>query len=717
MILNIFRRQFSILIFTILFTQVILSQENVEYELIDIEFVGNSKISSSELYDVISSRESPGWFSQFLNKYTSFGEEATYFDSLLIPQDINSLISYYYDQGFFKVKVSSGFILRQDEKEAQLFYYIDEGIPSHFASFKLLGIENIHRDFKAYLYSLVDVDTTQQYSRNIVDNVNSEIISYLRNRGLMFVDTEIPFVEIDTVKNIVDVQIKVNTGERYKISNIRVSKAGPGKDLVSDDLLKEIVNIDTGSYYNYYYLQRGQTRLYRTNLFTSAIVAGITADTLNKYVPINVSVDVGLLNEFAPEIILNNEDNQFNLGLGLGYIRKNFLGDARKFTIKTSAASQNILEFLSHPTLSDTTVIGYADLRTIFEQPFLLGQPIYTKLENYATIQKRKNEYNATLLGSKLSFDFELPPQVYLTGLSTSINWERSKYFYQESYLINILGKIIHRQYDVDQNFADSLAYFIVTDPEINYPKKSQSTNAVLAVELLANKTNDFIFPSKGYSIEVTLSDGNGMASLVSRAFGATLDSPKFYKILLNSSAYLPFYYSKESSFGIKFMIGNIHTYEGNKNRIPLNQRFISGGSNSLRGWKSRELIPQDVEFDPLALTPEEYQSLSVEQGIAGFFIVEGSIESRNRLIDKIGSALFIDFGNTFLAPSSFQFDKLAVAAGFGFRYYSDIVPIRVDFGFKIYDPQDPRSFFNKLNDTNVLGKHFSFHLGIGEAF
>ncbi|MBT8385912.1 MAG: BamA/TamA family outer membrane protein, partial [Ignavibacteria bacterium] len=99
-----------------------------------------------------------------------------------------------------------------------------------------------------------------------------------------------------------------------------------------------------------------------------------------------------------------------------------------------------------------------------------------------------------------------------------------------------------------------------------------------------------------------------------------------------------------------------------------------------------------------------------------GFFLLEGSFETRDHIFEKVGAALFVDFGNVWNNYSEFRFDELAIAAGFGFRYYSDFAPIRIDFGFKAYDPNDRRSFFTRLKHNKFLD-NFEFHFGIGESF
>jgi outer membrane protein insertion porin family len=685
--------QKTILIFCvfIIFTS-IYAQEDKKFELSDIEFEGNQVIPSSELKDIIISGESPGWFSQFLYSFSNFGGEAVYFDSLLIPSDLQSLQSYYWSKGFFKVKVNSKYNIDTSSNDAELIYHIKEGPPFTFRDFNKNGLwGNVPDDFVEEMNDEYQIDSTIRYSESLVQQELQYTISYLRDKGYMLANTETPQISVDTVQNRVDVDVDVNPGKRYKISEVRISKTGVGKDLVNSQLLRDIVGIEPGSYYNFYELQRGQVRLYRTNLFTTALVTAIIADTTNNKVPINISVDVGLMHDLSPEIIVNDEDNAFNLGLGLGFTKKNFFGDARKLTLSTSAAAQSITEFLSHPSVSDTTIFGYADARVILDQPFLFGEPINTKLETYLTLQKRKNEYNATLFGAKLTFDFEVPKYVYFTSLQTYFNWENAKFVYRNQY--------------ISQATINSDSVFTNT---------STSTNTLIGVEVGANKTNDPLFPTRGYSLSLLMEEGNALAYLANKIDNRNFDNPLYYKVLVTTSYFPAFYASKTSAFGMKFKLGYIQSYSGNKFDIPLNQRFHSGGSNSIRGWKTRELQADNGDISlPENPTIDEIETIFFRNLTpGGFFLLEGSFETRNRLIGNLGSAVFIDYGDTWNDYKNFRWDQIAVAAGFGLRYYTDFAPIRIDFGFKVYDPFDKRSFFKKK-----FFNTFEFHLGIGEAF
>ena len=89
----------------------------------------------------------------------------------------------------------------------------------------------------------------------------------------------------------------------------------------------------------------------------------------------------------------------------------------------------------------------------------------------------------------------------------------------------------------------------------------------------------------------------------------------------------------------------------------------------------------------------------------------------RTHLTKTIGAAVFLDYGNVWYNVKDFRFDNLAIATGFGFRYYSEFVPVRIDLGFKLYNPNDRRSLLERFNDSRGLLNNMEIQIGIGEAF
>lgn len=705
-------KQLYILI--LLLTTASIAQSFKKYELVEIKFEGNNTVSSSVLNSIIVSKESPNWLSQFLFLFTSIGGKAIYFDSLLIPLDVSSIKSYYQSKGYFKVKITPSYSLDNSKNESVLKFTIHESEPAFFKSFVVKGLHTIDPEYEELLTAYNRVDTNKIYEDAIVEEKKNYTLTFLRDHGFMLGQADQPQVIVDTIKNKVDVLLNFNSGKRYKVRELFTKRTGESIQSVDDNLIKEIVGIPIGSWYSNYEIQRAQVRLFRTNLFTSAAVMSVISDTAGNTVPLNINADIGLLNELSPEIIMNNEDNTFNLGLALNFIRKNFFGDARKFTIGTSAAAQNVSEFLRNPSFTDSSFYGYADARVSIEQPFLFGKSINTKLETYFTAQKRKNEYNSQLYGAKLNFDFELPQTTYFTSFSAYLNVVRSEYNFKVPYLRNLFSQNEQRKNNSSKSFADSVAKAHV-DNVLGGKFISQSTNAIIGLNFSANKTNETFFPTTGYSLSLLFEDANSIPYLFSKIFKSEFSHPLFFKSVVTSTFYLPFFDTRTDAFGIKFKVGQIFTYNGDKAGIPLNQRFYSGGSNSIRGWATRQLVPPVHEFNLNANPTKEDLVEVLGKGTAsgGFFLFEGSLETRNRLFGSVGSALFIDYGNTWNSSNEFRFDEVALAAGFGLRYYSEYVPIRIDFGFKIYDPNDRRSMFKKEFWKEIL----QFHIGIGEAF
>lgn len=685
----------------------VISAQKTNAELVEINFNGNSYISDGELESAIFSLESPGWVMQFLD-YFGIGESAVYFDSLLIPEDITSLEAFYLDQGFFEAEIKADYEISEDSSEAILNFEIVEGDPSLYESFDIQGLYGLDENVQNNVFTeIIEVDTTDRFTREVtLRNINA-VNNYLKDHGYALVKNDVPDVIIDTVRNKTRVKVLIDPGERYKIQEIKVQKSGPGEALIRDTLIKEIVGIEKGDYYSAYDITRAQVRLYRTNLFSSAVVNGAIADTSGDRMPLNVSTSVGLLNEVSPEIIVNNENNAFNLGLGVTYSRKNFLGDARLFSIGLSTASENITNFITDFSINDTTLYGYADGRISIEQPYLFGKPINTTVESYVTLQKQRNEYNALIYGAKLSLNFELPRRAYFTGLNISLDWIKSRYEYSDNYL-NEGIQVLLRKIGIPDSLLESTALDFVEN-EIG-DKGTENTNTILGMNLIANKTDDVLFPTKGYSLSLLVEDGNSIAYLLSKTGLLEFNNPLFFKGTVSGSIYFPVFDDDHSTLGGKLKIGNIFTYYGNKGDIPINQRLYAGGSNSVRGWATRTLVP-DLEFSTFSL--DDITDILRGLSPGGFFLMEGSIESRNTLIGNFGSAVFFDFGNVWNSYTDFQFSTVALAAGFGLRYYSEFAPLRIDFGFKVYDPDNRRSFFKK----RILPEAFEFHLGIGEAF
>ncbi len=645
------------------------AQTNVRYQLNSIKFTGNNSFSSSTLSEQIYSKTTPWWFWRFVHSFSSFGKAPVYFDSTNIPLDIQAIKDFYKSNGYFNTEVGYKYKVDTAGKFVNLIYNIKENAMSTFGKLNLFGLDRIPKFLYANLYKEVALDTNMRYSESLVEDNTTKVISFLLDNGYMFARWDTTIVMIDTVRDKAKVDMYFNTGKRYSIDTVLIQKNGVGAHLVTDGLLRDISGIHTGEIYNLDELRRSQVRLYRTGLFNTVILSADDKDTTDSKVPIRLNGNIGLMNELSPEIILNNQHSAFNVGLGFSFIRKNFLGDARKLTISSSFGAQDIFNLdvanlINHFSFRDTTLLGYVDSRITIDQPYLFEKPIFGTWETYATINKQP-DYNNTLYGTKFTLEFELPTYTFINHLSTTYTLEQSNELYRVYY--------------------DSISTKLVSD---------------IAVDAASTTANNILFPTSGYNLAFHLEEGNSFPQVNSSA-------ADFYKVLLGGSYYITLDKHQNSIGAFKLKVGDIHIFYGSFAGVPINRTFYAGGSTSIRGWGSNQLVPEGSQV-VTAIT-------GVKNFKGGTFLIDGSMEFRRKFAQNLGYALFFDYGNTWMGYHQVSWKGIAVATGFGFRYYTPIAPFRVDFGFKFYNPSN-QEFLWQSWDKRVL-RNIVVHFGIGEAF
>ena len=167
--------------------------------------------------------------------------------------------------------------------------------------------------------------------------------------------------------------------------------------------------------------------------------------------------------------------------------------------------------------------------------------------------------------------------------------------------------------------------------------------------------------------------------------------------------------FGNNTVFGIRTFLGAIVTY--NNSDIPFTKSYFAGGSNDIRAWQTYELGPgrrnSGLEFN------------------TGSFKFLTSAEYRFDVISKLKGALFIDAGNIWdISGSSFvesdakfnsisSLKNIAVGSGFGARLDFSFLILRLDVGFKTYEPYLNNSkWFKNYNFSNAV-----YNIGINYPF
>jgi outer membrane protein assembly factor BamA len=148
----------------------------------------------------------------------------------------------------------------------------------------------------------------------------------------------------------------------------------------------------------------------------------------------------------------------------------------------------------------------------------------------------------------------------------------------------------------------------------------------------------------------------------------------------------------------------------GNANSIPFIRSFFAGGPNDNRGWQPYDLGPGSTNG------VNDFNEANFKLAFNG--------EYRFNLLGNLNSAFFIDIGNIWNVANSVNdpdavfnsisdLQELSIASGLGLRYNVEFFVIRVDLGFKTYNPGDPsQKWFRDYNFSNAV-----FNFGINYPF
>ncbi len=162
----------------------------------------------------------------------------------------------------------------------------------------------------------------------------------------------------------------------------------------------------------------------------------------------------------------------------------------------------------------------------------------------------------------------------------------------------------------------------------------------------------------------------------------------------------------------------------GNSSYLPFSRQFIIGGSNSLRGFRPRQLGPGR------AITTAD-QQVSYPQ-VGGDYKLELQTELRFPLVSKLHGALFAEGGNIWTkndvlygpgAKLTKQFMRdLAVDAGVGLRFDITVLIIRLDVAMPLRKPWLPMGSEWVIDQIDFGSKawrknNLIFNLGIGYPF
>lgn len=133
---------------------------------------------------------------------------------------------------------------------------------------KIFGLNKLTPEEQTQLIiNSVTIEPQKRYVQSEVQSNINSMLKYLANNGYLFAQYDSTVVLKDSITHIANVNIYLQSGDKYYIDGMRIYKAGVSADEITDELIREIVNIPSGENYDQSRFERSEIRLLRTGLF------------------------------------------------------------------------------------------------------------------------------------------------------------------------------------------------------------------------------------------------------------------------------------------------------------------------------------------------------------------------------------------------------------------------------------------------------------------
>ncbi|CAD0004075.1 translocation and assembly module lipoprotein TamL [Flavobacterium chungangense] len=207
------------------------------------------------------------------------------------------------------------------------------------------------------------------------------------------------------------------------------------------------------------------------------------------------------------------------------------------------------------------------------------------------------------------------------------------------------------------------------------------------------------------YQFKTKIESAGTLLSAISNVASLPKNSNGDYEIFnLAYSEYLKteFDYIKHWDFGKEKVLAvrsffGIAIPFGNSDYIPFSRSYYSGGSNDNRAWQPYALGPGSTN------AVNDFNEANMKIALSGEF--------RFKIFGDVKGAIFADAGNIWNVldnvtdekakfSSLNDFEEIALGSGFGLRYDLSFFVIRLDLGFKTYNPSHDKGdrWFKEYN-------------------
>lgn len=627
----------------------------------EIRFVGNKALDRDDLLGVMTVKTR-----QTLNQEK-------------IKEDIQKIKALYDTKGYYNAEINDR-LEKDGLKDIVLVLDIKENDRVYIRSITFEGNESFTTKELVNMMTTTErtllgffTDTGILQTNQLKQDVQ-KLTAFYFNSG--FVNAQIGEPVITHDAKGIYIKIGVREGKRFKIGKVEIS--GDFLEKSRTDLF-ELLKTKSGSYYNREALLKDMETITTTandeGYANADVNPRIASHEKEQIVDVNFQLTKGNLVHIARIGISGNTitrdkviRRQLSLAEGdlysasklkAGYTNLNQLRYFEEVDIQTEKTTDNKMDVNIRVKEKNTGMFMVGAGYSAVDQAVIMGQVTQQNFLGYGQTLSLKASLGSKTNNYELSFTepwlFDLP-----LWCKADI-WKYKREF--DSYTLDTRGVGLTLGYPIWKRLFGYVGYKLGIDniQDINrttasyyiIAQEGERITSSITLTLAYDSTDDSMFPTKGIKTSAS----------VQHAGMPLGGNAKFTKYQGAVAGYVPLFW--EIVFGAKARIGYLQNNDDSDSRIPIYERFVLGGINSLRGL--RYVGPVDSGNSDV---------------IGGTTMLNFTTELVFPLFKDAGlkGVVFFDAGNAW--NGGYYLDDLRMTCGGGVRWYSPIGPLRLEYGY-----------------------------------
>lgn len=614
-----------------------------------INIVGNTSFDDEDILEPFQLRM-PNWLS-FIRQDDRYSREA-------LQGDLETLTSFYMDQGFADFRIESTQVaLSPDKKDIFITVNVAEGERYKISDVKLAG-DLILTEQELNPYVLVKPGQT--YSQRVITQSADLIRLRLGEDGYAFATVE-PVPELDKEAKTAAITLYVEPKNRVYVRRVNFN----GASAVNDEVFRREVRQFEGGYLSNSKLERSKVRLQRLPYIEKVEVNTNPVPGTPDLVDVDFAIEEGLPGQFGGGVGYS-ESQKFLLNGS--FVHTNFLGTGNRISADVSTGEYRTIYSVSH-----------TDPYTTIDEVSRTLSMAYRDITQYTS---GASDFSTETFTASVEYGY---PITEYQRLIFGISW-------QESNLLADTFSSAQAKEWVQSN-GDSFAEKATGGAEI-YGTNFSSFDLVAG--WVFDSRNRALFADRGARHRLIAS---------STIPGAEVE---YYTLNYNGTQYVPL--GRYFTLGINVDLGFGDSFGDTTAIVPF-KNYFAGGPDSVRGFRENYLGPRDSFGNPyggnaqvgaqtelILPIPEKWRS-----------------RSRLTLFYDIGN-VFSTGGVSFTAPDritpidyDFDLGNLKQSVGLSAQWLAPLGLFRFSYGFPLNDEKPTALSYGDETEE--------FQFSIGGAF